>query len=45
LSPRRNIIAAPSPARRGPGLVDEKKKYNVNGILSRRVGELGEEED
>jgi probable 2-oxoglutarate dehydrogenase E1 component DHKTD1 len=27
------------------GLVDEEKKYNVNGILWRRIGELGEEED
>jgi probable 2-oxoglutarate dehydrogenase E1 component DHKTD1 len=40
---QREEVAALSPARYG--LVDEEKKYNVNGILWRRVGELGEEED
>ena len=39
----REEVAALSPARYG--LVDEEKKYNVNGILWRRVGEFGEEED
>ena len=39
----REEVAALSPARYG--LVDEEKKYNVNGILWKRVGELGEEED
>jgi probable 2-oxoglutarate dehydrogenase E1 component DHKTD1 len=40
---QREEVAALSPARYG--LVDEEKKYDVNGILWRRVGELGEEED
>ena len=40
---QREEVAALSPARYG--LVDEEKKYNVNGILWRRVGGLGEEED
>ena len=39
----REEVAALSPARYG--LVDEGKKYNVNGILWRHIGELGEEED
>ena len=39
----REEVAALSPARYG--LVDEEKKYNVNGILWRRARELGEEED
>lgn len=40
----REEVAALSPARYG--LLDEEKKYNVNGILwTKRVGELGEEEE
>ena len=39
----REEVAALSPARYG--LVDEEKKYNVNGILWRRARDLGEEED
>ena len=40
----REEVAALSPARYG--LVDEGKKYNVNGILwTRRIGEPGEEEE
>lgn len=40
----REEVAALSPARYG--LVDDEKKYNVNGILwTKRVGELGEEEE
>ena len=39
----REEVAALSPARYG--LVDEEKRYNVNGILWMRVGEFGEEED
>jgi probable 2-oxoglutarate dehydrogenase E1 component DHKTD1 len=39
----REEVAALFPARYG--LVDEKKKYNVNGILWRRIEELGEVED
>jgi 2-oxoglutarate dehydrogenase complex dehydrogenase (E1) component-like enzyme len=40
---QREDVAALSPARYG--LVDEEKKYNVNGILWRRARKLGEEED
>jgi probable 2-oxoglutarate dehydrogenase E1 component DHKTD1 len=40
---QREEVAALSLARYG--LVDEQKKYNVNGILWRRARELGEEED
>ena len=40
---QREEVAALSPARYG--LVDEEKKYNVNGILWRRARELGDEED
>ena len=36
-------VAALSTARYG--LVDDEKKYNLSGILWRRVGEFGEEED
>jgi probable 2-oxoglutarate dehydrogenase E1 component DHKTD1 len=39
----REEVAAPSLARYG--LVDEEKKYSVNGNLWRRARELGEEED
>ena len=39
----REEVAALSPARYG--LVDEEKKYNVNGILWRRARDLGGEED
>jgi probable 2-oxoglutarate dehydrogenase E1 component DHKTD1 len=40
----REEVAALFPARYG--LVDDEKKYNVNGILwTKRVGELGEEEE
>ena len=40
----REEVAALSPARYG--LVDDEKKYNVNGILwTKRVGELGEAEE